>query len=63
MKASKCAKMWFFQRLINEKSYSMFELIDKLEWNKSLYEVIRGLNFCLDLRRLCDSGQGSGDVS
>ena len=63
MKVSKCAEMWFFQKLNKDKSYSMWDLIDKLKWNKSLYEVIRGLNFCLSLRRLCDSGQGSGDVS
>ena len=63
MKVSKCAEMWFFQKLNKKKSYSMWDLIDKLKWNKSLYEVIRGLNFCLSLQRLCDSGQGSGDVS
>ena len=63
MNVSKCAEMWFLQKLIIDRSYLLSELVTKIESNESFYEVIRGLNFCLDLRRLCDSGQGSGEVS
>ena len=63
LKFSKCAELWFFQNAIPKKTYSLSEILDRIKLDTAFYGVMKSFIFCLDLRKRCLIGEGTGGVS